>query len=296
MIKSSIKIFVISTIAIVAAGCADFKSWHKNKHDDGTPSKQFYDTRLYLINDGDEIALNKETIENLRDNPEELDYFVSLIVGEEEPLSKRENRARLRDLVRRLNGGSGFEGFVPDNLKGIGGIQALWTLDYLLCSDAISDLNVVGKIDKWIYDDERSSGYIYWSAKRTDCSGVDRRYEFHIAVDGSYVKHPNEAEGYFDLLFPDLKMEIPYDERKRIRKQKRHFDYKLHAEGSSVIVLSSFIDGNLVASSNPIYISTKDTCIDVLFREDPPSTQLPVQEWYCMGRCNHPPLINTGGA
>ena len=289
-----LKIIVVALTVFTLASCAKMKKWDD---DVATPpvKKQFYDTRFYLNG----LALNGPRILELRRHPEDLNETVRFLVGKDEDLARPEKRGRLKELLAVLDRGQGFAGFVPPKLRGLEGFQTRLALRYAVeCTDnqlkSLGDLNLVGKIEKWIYEKERRSGYIYWEAKAPNCDGVEQNYRFHVAVDGSYVEHKNLAKGY-ELYFPKLGMELPEEERQRIRDQKRRFDYKLHAEGESIVVLTAFVNHQLVDASDPIYERTEDSCIDVLFRGRPPATELPKQEWYCMGRCDNPPLINTGG-
>lgn len=43
------------------------------------------------------------------------------------------------------------------------------------------------------------------------------------------------------------------------------------------------------------YTSTAESCIDLLSHPYPPEFELPPQKGYCLGRCEHPFIVNTGG-
>lgn len=43
------------------------------------------------------------------------------------------------------------------------------------------------------------------------------------------------------------------------------------------------------------YVSTDESCIDLMFKGAPPASELPPQVEYCLGRCENPPVINSGG-
>jgi len=42
------------------------------------------------------------------------------------------------------------------------------------------------------------------------------------------------------------------------------------------------------------YESTEETCVDIMFKGYPPLAGLPEQREYCLGRCKHPDIVNTG--
>lgn len=302
------KIIVILGIIALSA-CADYKKWHK---DDDPPRVQFADSQFYI--DGEFIELSGRGILRIRQNSDRLNKNISSLVGIKSPFSKPEKRDRLRELIKSLDTGDGFDGFVPKRLRGIGGFQGRLLLKYfLVCTDdelrSLGRLKVIGKIKKWIYDQKATvnnekykeedealgSGYIFWHAKADDCKGIEHDYKFHIAVDKAYQLKKNlEKEGY-GLNFGDLDMEMPQKEIDRIKYEERRFDYKLHAKGTGIHILTVFLDNKLVHKSDPIYESDKESCIDVFFAGEPPAYELPDQEGYCMGRCDDPPVINTSG-
>ncbi len=83
----------------------------------------------------------------------------------------------------------------------------------------------------------------------------------------------------------------------------RCLDHKLYAEGKDVDVHKVFYwcdDGSvgdtlvLLPDDHPCSISTDDSCVDIMFRDFPPTTELPDDREYCLGRCKKPPIVNTG--
>ncbi|MGH1480205.1 MAG: hypothetical protein ACRBM6_16030 [Geminicoccales bacterium] len=82
----------------------------------------------------------------------------------------------------------------------------------------------------------------------------------------------------------------------------RCLDYKLVAKGCSIEIENVFkqVDCDeiirLSESDYPwFYTSTEQSCVDIMFKGYPPAAQLPTQAEYCLGRCVHPPIINSGG-
>lgn len=43
------------------------------------------------------------------------------------------------------------------------------------------------------------------------------------------------------------------------------------------------------------YDATEKSCVDIMFKGEPPTAQLPTQAEYCLGRCKQPAVINSGG-
>lgn len=78
------------------------------------------------------------------------------------------------------------------------------------------------------------------------------------------------------------------------------YDRKLWASGAMIRVTKvERKNGNgpfvPLPLSNPLYQTTAESCIDMMFVGDPPVTLPPdaAPPFYCLGRCDNPPLINT---
>jgi hypothetical protein len=76
--------------------------------------------------------------------------------------------------------------------------------------------------------------------------------------------------------------------------------YKLNAKGTGIVVRHVYrkVDSDpieLLPPTDPRYASTAESCIDLLFNPYPPETELPPQIGYCLGRCEQPAILNTGG-
>jgi len=84
----------------------------------------------------------------------------------------------------------------------------------------------------------------------------------------------------------------------------RGLDHKLFARGKDVKIINVYrkiddyplmrIDEN-DADGMRFYVSTEESCVDIMFKGYPPESQLPPQVEYCLGRCENPPIINSGG-
>lgn len=77
--------------------------------------------------------------------------------------------------------------------------------------------------------------------------------------------------------------------------------YKMWAEGSMINVtrVERIVDGGspvLLGRGHRFYRTNAESCIDMMFIEEPEETMPPgmIPPFYCLGRCDHPPLINTG--
>lgn len=284
-----------------------------------------HESRFYI--NGVRAPLNGLDLLEIKSNPEEKNRFIDRLINIENSIEVIPNRDRfLTDLadIFESDSDSGykrksrnadalkvesaaandFEQTVMQRIGGVGGFQVRTLLHYMLaCSDeelaALEKVHVVGKIEKWIYKKSwrKGSGYIYWHADVNDCKNVSHDFKFHIAVNKGYELLENIATEPYHLDFGDQRINnmIPIKEREILIKYKRQFNYKLHAQGNKIHILTVFLDDNLVDANDPVYTSDPDSCIDIFFKEKPPANELPRQFGYCMGRCDHPPILNTSG-
>jgi hypothetical protein len=142
--------------------------------------------------------------------------------------------------------------------------------------------------------------FYHWRIKL--CNAViHRRYD----VDESGSEHgsfPNNPFPDLDVTFPAPALD-PNDPRSI---WCRCLDHKLFIMGEDVKVehiyrqICSNVpqpedeDFHLLDRSDPLYKSTAESCVDIMFRGYPPLAGLPEQREYCIGRCGHPDLVNTG--
>lgn len=91
----------------------------------------------------------------------------------------------------------------------------------------------------------------------------------------------------------------------------RCLDHKIYAVGDQIAIHNIYCsqeDGSLVRLEDGHFLygeidETDKTdeakknmsCVDLMFRGFPPAIKLPPQIEYCLGRCAHPPIVNTGG-
>lgn len=327
MMRTWIGRLAFISVTITLAACADHRKWHMHGADE-LPEEQLSESRFYI--NGNPVPLSGEEIIKIRKNKNQLNKLIDDLINVEESAEQIPNRNIQLELVssifdnnRAMEKGFHREKIDPRILKrvrGIGGFQTRILLHYFLsCSfdelKALEELKVVGKIKKWIYDQEaervnfeyngkikidkdaeKGSGFVFWQAEAQDCNGIIHDYKFHIAVDSSYELWKNLIDKGPKMKFGEpVDSMIPQEERDRNIVDDRRFDYKLHATGTNIHVLTVFLDNELVDKSDEIYMSDEKSCIDVFFKGDPPATELPDQVGYCMGRCDHPPVINTNG-
>lgn len=192
----------------------------------------------------------------------------------------------------------------PAGLRGIGGLGVRLVARAFLLDEAH---RVRGKIRDYLYDEGTASGHLavdvrtefFASAKDRDSGRPPVRTEllhWDIEIDGAYEVHPRGLD-FLDP-FPDVDLELPGYAIASI--WNRDLKYKLHAKGPGIIVrhIYSKVDDNpiqRVRSEDPRYAQTDEACIDIFFNPYPPETELPPQIGYCLGRCEQPAVVNTGG-
>jgi hypothetical protein len=246
------------------------------------------------------LAINGQTVEEFlgaRDQAEELlNGLLELdVVGQ---------RDQLINLLEGIDRGDATQEDIPDALSGIGGFSTLLALRAYLFNEAH---RVQGKIRDYVYVDSDKSGHLavdvrtefFASAKDRDSGELPIRTEllhWDIDVEGVYKIHQRG----FDFLnpFPQVDLVLPGNAIAGI--WARDLKYKLHARGIGIKVRHVYrkIDDGLITrlpSTDFRYASTDASCIDLLFHPYPPETELPPQIGYCLGRCDHPAIINTGG-
>jgi hypothetical protein len=217
---------------------------------------------------------------------------------------------QLPTLLQRINEGYVPLQQVPDNQQGLLGIGAFGLRLVLGAYLEGWAYKVRGKIRDYVYVDETHSGHLavevgiqtFASAATRDAGGPPIRVEslhWDIDVDGAYQVHERGTD--LNNPFPGVTdLTLPAEAISSIWDPFRDLKYKLHAKGTKIIVRHVYrkINGGpleLLPSNDFRYTSTEESCIDLLFNPFPPETQLPHQNGYCLGRCKHPFIVNTGG-
>ena len=114
--------------------------------------------------------------------------------------------------------------------------------------------------------------------------------------------HRRDDAGFPNQPYPGIPLEFPShsldpDDGRSI--WCRCLDHKLYAEKDDFVVRSVYrrLSGvpklELLPPEHAYYHNSDDSCIDLMFKGFPPAT-LPEQKEYCLGRCPHPMIVNTG--
>ena len=134
---------------------------------------------------------------------------------------------------------------------------------------------------------------------------------------GSFVIHERDDSNFPDTPFPTLPgLDFPDHaldpgdarslwcrglNRKLFAKGREIKIHKVYRQICEIDAAGKELEGQfeLIGKGHPdydlYYTTTENSCVDIMFKGDPPSTQLPPQVEYCMGRCESPPIVNSGG-
>jgi hypothetical protein len=234
------------------------------------------------------------------------------------------NIGELTALVRRIDQEPTQVVDVPEQLQGIGGFSTVLLLKKLLRSDdePIADEVVYGKIRDYTFVEGTVEGTGSGHMSVDMCIdrrefvplGEDRREFYHwdieILEDGFTVAErvdPSDPAdpGQYNNPFPTLNFPLPEqatDPANPGSIWRRGLDHKLHAKGESIRVRHIYhrrlTDPDLMRlpDGHHFYNSTPESCVDLFTEGPPPGTfgEL-VDNDYCLGRCEHPNIVNTGG-
>lgn len=194
---------------------------------------------------------------------------------------------------------------IPDplrpSLEGVSGLSTMLLLTDLLLG---KPQKMTGKIRDYVYLDGSKSGHLAVEV----CINNARFYHWDVVVgEGEFTAHPRseDEQDYPDNPFPDVDLALPamaVDPDNPLSIWARNLTHKLHARGPGIRVENVYYrdlaDPDLVRldDSHPFYTSTEESCVDLFTPGYPPATvgEL-IGNDYCLGRCGHPAIINTGG-
>jgi hypothetical protein len=182
-------------------------------------------------------------------------------------------------------------------LTGIAGFSVRQLLEAHLTRQA---QKIKGKIRHYYFNDTLKSGCLEVdTVVGTDC------YSWSIAVlpgtfevvkrDESARPDPGNPAAPLRQPFPGT-LDLPEEALKPDNPQgiwQRGLNHKLWARGKGIKVLGIIKNDVLLSPEDPLYVSNDDSCIDLMFACSPPESVLPPQRAYCLGRCEHPAVVNT---
>jgi hypothetical protein len=211
---------------------------------------------------------------------------------------------------------------LPPALQGIGGFSTVLFLQKLLPLDVnaepIADAVFYGKIRDFTYLEATGEGHlavdICIDFKEFVPLGEDHRVFYHwdiaVAAGGFSVEQrtpptPSTDPAQYGNPFPNLNITMPamaIDPSDPRSIWRRGLDHKLHARGMTIEIRNIYrrklSEPNLVRvseSETDLYQSTMETCIDLFTEGPPPATFGELSgNGYCLGRCAHPPIVNSG--
>lgn len=213
-----------------------------------------------------------------------------------------EGRAKAKGILAEFDKSTVTRKDVPAALTGVAGQSALSLVRWAVGEPQI----ISGKIRDYIYDDGEKSGHLAvdtrvetFSSLANLSGGSPFRVEFFhwdIEVIDIYEVIPRGPDP-FDP-FPKTVQFPPEALGPNGNIRRRGLDHKLFARGKGIVVRHVYRTiGNgpieRLPDDHPFYETTEDSCIDLLFKGYPPASELPRQEFYCLGRCEDPQVVNT---
>jgi len=246
------------------------------------------------------LAVDGSTVEEFVADTERAAEVLSGLL-EVDVVNQRDAAIRL---LQGLDQGFLTQDGAPAGLRGIGGLGVRLVARAFLLQEAH---RVRGTIRDYVFVEDTASGHLavdvrtefFASAKDRDSGQPPLRTEllhWDIEVEGAYEAHPRGLD--FTDPYPQVDLALPGYAIASI--WNRDLKYKLHAKGRGIVVRHIFlkVDNDpieLLPSTDPRYAQTDEACIDLLFTPYPPETELPSQIGYCLGRCEQPAIVNTGG-
>ena len=222
---------------------------------------------------------------------------------------------RLQEQIARIKQGEAREDDVHEALTGIGGFAKIQVAEIALASRdperAEETRLICGKIRDYVYDEGQKSGHlavdtridVFDTAASYNAGTPDsvERYHWDIEVDGIYRVIQRDDNNPADPFPNTVKLpDAAKDPANPDGIWQRGLDHKLYAKGTGIKVrhvYQRFDDGRIerLPAGHPYYVSTDESCIDLLTAGPPPATvgELPPQSGYCLGRCDHPQVVNT---
>ncbi len=252
-----------------------------------------------------ELGLKSEAERNLCD-------FVERVFAASTPEELRLQLEVIPDGLRSSDSVAIFQGLgAPVTLQHLYGRLQKFTPEQFI---------VAGRIRDFIYDPRSEHGHLSVDVETTFLTTPLRREFLHWDVEARLRAHKRESSEANP--FPDVDLVLPENLRNNFNPDgsvnadsiwSRGLDVKLHARGCEVKVEKVYQrinDGplELLPFWHPYYSSTDTSCVDLLvasldgqgerlpttyqeLRRFLPGEQRPL---YCLGRCGHPTIVNSG--
>ena len=219
---------------------------------------------------------------------------------------------------------------VPKALQGIGGLSTTLLLQKLLLFKKDKEGNNVkdkdgnnipsadkvlyGKIRDYTYDKKEERGHLSVDVcidRKEFVKVNENRKEFYhwdIEIENGFRQMKRDepsnpdVETTYNNPFPGFNLpKIAIDPADPRSIWRRGLDYKLYARGKGIKVRHIYYrrvsDPELerLPVGHQFYESTTASCVDLFTEGPPPGTFAELTDnGYCLGRCPHPPIINSG--
>ena len=233
------------------------------------------------------------------------------------------NPSNLGALVREIRNANQASGGSVPGMTGLGGGYGHAFLD--LAEQALDGnggfdrgkrvtVSLSGQIQDYAFDSAAGSGRLevitYIASTVVPAGGgtpttKTEAYKWKVRVDAGGFSVVQRNDSAPDGPFPGT---LEFSPAMKQRIQSLGFTRKLWAKGSKIVVEKVWRDANYrpanpnfqeLRSSNPryarLYQSGPESCIDMMFVGEPPADMSGLQAppFYCLGRCDHPLIINT---
>jgi hypothetical protein len=205
---------------------------------------------------------------------------------------------QLAELLATFRSGDARAADVPQALTGVAGFPVFQLLDAYLAPPE-QERRVKGKILHYYFNDASKGGYleVYTEVQMLQGSSVvaSDTYFWAIGVAPETFEVIERDDSSPDDPFPGT-LQLPeeaLDPNNPDGIWMRGLDHKLWAKGTGIDVVGIIENGKLLDPGHPLYASNADSCIDLMTAGYPPQNVLPPQPGYCLGRCEHPEVVNT---
>jgi len=273
------------------------------------------------------VVVNGKPLDQVRTNPEETNKILADLLGP--GFGGDEGRGKLRALLKALDEGSrlgdvtAFQGICGFSTAEF--VRALVNIDekritrglvgdYLVKFDGNTSNDGFRYRQTWpghLTVDMRTETFRTIGGRSILLEDRTEILQWHIEVvkdpkrklDGFEVRlRQGDAKNDPNDPFPGT-VEFPpesLDPTNDFSVWKRGLDHKLWAQGREIVVHDIFRKvGNLptkrLPDSHEFYRPCKESCIDMMTRGFPPAYRIefPEQSGYCLGRCQHPNIMNS---